>query len=106
MQNMPRHIECFDISHLSGTNTVGSMVTFIDGKPDKSKYRKFKIKGVAGNDDYASMEEVIERRYSGMLSKSMELPSLIVIDGGKGQLSSTLKILRKLKIWITKSTKE
>ena len=98
LEKMPRHIECFDISHLGGTNTVASMVTFIDGKEDKSKYRRFKIRNVSGIDDFASMEEVIERRYTKTLSKNMSLPDLIVIDGGKGQLSSTLKILKKHKI--------
>jgi excinuclease ABC subunit C len=98
LEKIPKHIECFDISHLGGTNTVASMVTFIDGKEDKSKYRKFKIRSVNQIDDFASMEEVIDRRYGGSLTRSMRLPDLIVIDGGKGQLSSTMKILRKLKV--------
>ncbi len=96
----PRHIECFDISHLSGTNTVASMVTFIDGKPEKTKYRKFKIQTVEGIDDYKSMEEVILRRYTKSLSESMEFPDLIVIDGGKGQLSSAVHILEKAQLKI------
>jgi len=98
LEKLPRHIECFDISHLSGTNTVASMVTFIDGKEDKSKYRKFKIRSVKGIDDFLAMEEVLERRYSKTLSKKMKLPDLVVIDGGKGQLSSAVKILRKYEV--------
>ena len=97
---IPRHIECFDISHLGGTNTVASMVTFIDGKPDTSKYRKFKLRTVEGIDDFKSMKEVIERRYTKSLSESMELPDLIVIDGGKGQLSSALAILEEHNLHI------
>ena len=100
LKDLPRHIECFDISHLGGTNTVGSMVTFIDGKEDFSKYRKFKIRSVVGPDDFLSMEEVIQRRYGGTLAKSMRLPNLIIVDGGKGQLSSTVKILKELNITV------
>jgi len=98
LKKLPRHIECFDISHLSGTNTVASMVTFIDGKEDKSKYRKFKIREMTQGDDYLAMEEVISRRYGKTLAQSMKLPDLIIVDGGKGQLSSTTKILKKLNI--------
>lgn len=100
LEKTPRHIECFDISHLSGTNTVASMVTFIDGKADKSKYRKFKIRTVEGIDDYKSMEEVILRRYTKTLSESMDYPDLIVIDGGKGQLSSAVRILEEANLKI------
>lgn len=98
LEFMPKHIECFDISHLGGTNTVASMVTFIDGKADKSKYRKFKIRTVEGIDDFMAMEEVIERRYAKTLSKTMKLPDLVIIDGGKGQLSSTLKTLEAIGV--------
>jgi len=100
LDKLPKHIECFDISHLGGTNTVASMVTFIEGQSDKSKYRKFRIRSVQGIDDFLAMEEVIRRRYrkGGMLQKSMKLPDLIIVDGGKGQLSSTTKILNQLKI--------
>ncbi|MFA4960396.1 MAG: excinuclease ABC subunit UvrC [Candidatus Pacearchaeota archaeon] len=96
---LPRQIECFDISHLVGTNTVASMVTFIDGMPDKSYYRKFKILSDA-NDDYAAMREVIERRYGGNLSKKLKYPDLIVVDGGLGQLNSAVFSLTKLNIKI------
>lgn len=98
LEKLPRHIECFDISHLGGTNTVASMVTFIDGQSDKSKYRKFKIQSVIGIDDFAAMEEVVQRRYTKSLSHSMTLPDIIVIDGGKGQLSSALSILKKYNV--------
>ncbi len=100
LSKIPRHIECFDISHLGGTNTVASMVTFIDGKAEKSLYRKFKINSVSGPDDFLSMEEVIDRRYSKSLSQKMKLPDLIVIDGGKGQLSSAKGVLDNLGVKI------
>ena len=88
LKNEPNHIECFDISNIQGTNTVAACVVFIDGKPMKKMYRKFIIKTVSGPNDYKSMEEVIYRRYSRMLNEKLDLPKLIVIDGGKGQLSS------------------
>jgi excinuclease ABC subunit C len=91
----PRRIECFDISHLSGTNTVASMVSFNNGLPEKSNYRKFKIR-TDQNDDYLAMEEVIERRYSGSLTKTLSNPDLIVVDGGLGQLNSAIKALKKI----------
>lgn len=94
----PRVIECFDISHLSGTHTVASMVQFRDGKADKSNYRRFKIKTVEGIDDFASIAEVVSRRYSRLLEEEKPLPDLIVIDGGKGQLSSAVAVLKKLGI--------
>jgi excinuclease ABC subunit C len=96
LKNIPRIIECFDISHLSGSNTVASMVNFKNGLADKSSYRKFKIY-TDQNDDYLAMAQVIERRYSGSLSKSMKDPDLIVVDGGIGQLNSALDILKKIK---------
>jgi excinuclease ABC subunit C len=100
LEKLPQNIECFDISHLGGTNTVASMVSFHNGVPNKSNYRKFKIQTPMENDDYLAMREVIKRRYSASLSKSMKLPDLIVIDGGPGQLSSAVSILKELKIKI------
>lgn len=96
LKNLPRKIECFDISNLQGTDTVASLVVFVDGKPKKSLYRKYIIKNVAGPDDFASMEEVIERRYRQLKEKDEQLPDLIMVDGGKGQLSSAISILDKL----------
>ncbi len=92
----PRHIECFDNSNIQGTNPVAACVVFKDGKPSKKDYRHFKIKTVEGPDDFASMEEVVYRRYSRLLAEEKPLPQLIVIDGGKGQLSSALKSLDAL----------
>jgi len=92
----PRRIECFDISHLQGAETVASMVSFLDGKPRKSEYRKYSIRSVEGVDDFASMREVIERRYTRLLDEERPLPDLIVIDGGKGQLSSAVEVLQSL----------
>lgn len=94
LKNIPSHMECFDISHLGGTGTVASMVTFIDGVPDKSKYRKFKIKELPLNkiDDFESMREVVFRRYKNL----KEMPDLIIIDGGKGQLSSAKESLDRI----------
>ena len=92
----PRRIEAFDISHLDGTNTVASMVCFIDGKARKSEYRKYKIKTVDGVDDFAAMREVVFRRYRRLKSEQAILPDLILIDGGKGQLSMAISALREL----------
>lgn len=96
LTNLPHHIECFDNSNISGDFPVSSCVVFIDGKPFKSQYRRFNIKSVEGPNDFASMEEVVERRYSRQLSEGNQLPDLIVIDGGKGQLSSAFSVLQKL----------
>ncbi|HEX7358206.1 MAG TPA: excinuclease ABC subunit UvrC [Ignavibacteriaceae bacterium] len=96
LKTLPRKIECFDISNLQGTDTVASMVVFEDGKPKKSLYRKFIIKSVQGPDDFSSMREVIERRYSRLKEENQILPDLIMVDGGKGQLSSAVEILDKL----------
>ena len=101
LNNDPNHIECFDISNIQGTNTVAACVVFIDGKPMKKMYRKFIIKTVSGPNDYKSMEEVIYRRYSRMLKEKSDLPKLIIIDGGKGQLSSAVKSLKELKLYTT-----
>ena len=92
----PRHIECFDNSNIQGTNPVAACVVFKNGKPSKKDYRKFNIKTVEGPDDFASMEEVVYRRYKRLLAEEQPLPQLIIIDGGKGQLSSALKSLDKL----------
>ncbi|MBP9212488.1 MAG: excinuclease ABC subunit C [Bacteroidetes bacterium] len=94
----PRRIECFDISHFQGTETVASMVVFVDGKPKKSEYRKFKIRTVAAAEvnDFASMKEVIFRRYKRVKEEALEMPELIMVDGGKGQLSSALESLTEL----------
>lgn len=92
----PRHIECFDNSNIQGTNPVAACVVFKNGKPSKKEYRKFNIKTVEGPDDFASMEEVVYRRYKRLKEEEQPLPQLIIIDGGKGQLSSALKSLDKL----------
>lgn len=92
----PRHIECFDNSNIQGTNPVAACVVFRDGKPSKKEYRHFNIKTVIGPDDFASMEEVVHRRYKRLMDNGEDLPQLIVIDGGKGQLSSAVKSLERL----------
>ena len=96
MKVPPRRIEAFDISHLGGTNTVASMVCFVDGKPRKSLYRKFKVKTVDGIDDFASMQEIVHRRYKRQQKEGKSFPDLILIDGGKGQLSMAVSALREL----------
>ncbi len=108
LKNPPRILECFDNSHLQGTDLVSSMVMFVDGKPYKSGYRKFKNKTVLSNDDFASMKEVVKRRYSRLLldieenkklaepSDKIKLPDLVIIDGGKGQLSSAIEALEEI----------
>lgn len=93
---LPKHIECFDNSNIQGAYPVAAMSVFRDGKPSKKEYRHFNIRTVEGPDDFASMEEVIYRRYKRMLDEAQELPQLIVIDGGKGQLSSAVESLEKL----------
>ena len=92
----PRHIECFDNSNIQGTNPVAACVVFRDGKPSKKEYRHYNIKTVEGPDDFASMEEVVYRRYKRLLEEGASLPQLIIVDGGKGQLSSGLKSLEIL----------
>jgi excinuclease ABC subunit C len=92
----PRRIECFDISNIQETDTVASMVVFVDGKPKKSEYRKFKIHSIEGQNDFASMQEVVRRRYERLLRENEELPNLIMVDGGKGQLSSAVEVLETL----------
>ena len=95
---IPSHIECFDNSNLQGSNPVAACVVFKNGKPYKKDYRLFNIKTVVGPDDYKSMEEVVYRRYSRVLKEVLPIPQLIIIDGGKGQLSSAVKSLKKLKL--------
>jgi len=92
----PRHIECFDNSNIQGTNPVAACVVFKNGKASKKDYRKFNIKTVEGPDDFASMEEVVFRRYKRLLNEEEPLPQLIIVDGGKGQLSSGVKALEAL----------
>lgn len=94
----PRHIECFDNSNIQGSNPVAACVVFKDGKPSKKDYRHFNIKTVEGPNDFASMEEVVYRRYKRLLDENQALPQLIIIDGGKGQLSSALKSLDQLNL--------
>ena len=93
LKEEPRHIECFDNSNIQGTHPVAACVVFKNGKADKKEYRHFNIKTVEGPDDYASMEEVVHRRYKRLVEEGRDLPQLVVIDGGKGQLSSALKSL-------------
>lgn len=99
LPTLPHRIECFDNSNIQGTNPVASCVVFIDGKPAKREYRKFHVKTVVGADDFASMEEIIYRRYHRVLDEGLELPDLIVIDGGKGQLHSAVNSLKKLDLF-------
>ncbi|MBK9689711.1 MAG: excinuclease ABC subunit UvrC [Saprospiraceae bacterium] len=98
MQDLPLHIECFDNSNIQGTNPVASCVVFRNAKPFKKDYRHFKIKTVEGPNDFASMEEVVYRRYARMLEEKQALPNLVIIDGGKGQLSAAVKSLNELGI--------
>jgi excinuclease ABC subunit C len=98
LKRPPHHIECFDISHLSGRQTVGSMVCFKGGEPHKSHYRRFRIKTVKGIDDFASIAEIVGRRYRNLKDTGQPLPDLVLIDGGKGQLSAAAGALRKEKV--------
>jgi excinuclease ABC subunit C len=94
LAKLPRRIECYDISNISGKHAVGSMVVLQDGEPDKSSYRRFRIKTVSESDDYAMMYEVLSRRFA----HNENLPDLVVVDGGKGQLNIALSVLKDLKI--------
>ncbi|MBD5234633.1 MAG: excinuclease ABC subunit C [Bacteroidales bacterium] len=96
LTELPHHIECFDNSNIQGTNPVASCVVFRDGKPAKRDYRHFNIKTVEGPDDFASMKEVLTRRYTRLMQEGQELPQLIVVDGGKGQLSSAVEALDEM----------
>ncbi len=98
LNQLPTHIECFDNSNIQGTNPVAACVVFKNTVPSKKEYRHYNIKSVVGPDDYASMEEVIFRRYDRLLKEKQSLPQLIIIDGGKGQLSSAIKSLEKLNL--------
>jgi len=98
LQTPPMRIECFDVSNIQSSDIVASMVCFDSAKPKKSEYRKFKITGLDHPDDFASMKQAVQRRYKRVLEEQMQLPDLIVIDGGKGQLSSALAALRELEI--------
>lgn len=99
LTELPRHVECFDNSNLQGTNPVASMVHFKNGKPYKKEYRHYNIKTVTGPDDFASMREIVFRRYRRLVGEGKDLPQLIVIDGGKGQLSSACDALRELDLY-------
>ena len=99
LKELPRHIECFDNSNIQGTNPVSACVVFKEAKPSKKDYRHFNIKSVEGPDDFASMEEVVYRRYKRMLDEGQDLPQLIIVDGGKGQLSSAVNSLQKLGLY-------
>lgn len=98
LPNLPRHIECFDISHISGTYCVASMVHFSNGVPDKKHYRRFKIRSFVGNDDFRAMEEVVGRRYRRLAEEGKPFPGLILIDGGRGQVSAALKAFLALDL--------
>ena len=100
LQDTPTVIECFDVSHLSGTSPVASMVQFRNAKPDKSNYRRFKIRSVEGVDDTAAIGEVVRRRYKRLKREKQNMPDLVIIDGGLGQLNSALKEIEKLELKI------
>jgi excinuclease ABC subunit C len=99
LKELPRHIECFDNSNIQGTNPVSACVVFRDARPSKRDYRIFNVKTVVGPDDFATMEEVIYRRYKRLTEEGQELPQLIIVDGGKGQLSSAVESLKKLDLY-------
>lgn len=99
LKSLPRHIECFDNSNIQGTNPVAAMVCFKDAKPSKKDYRHFTIKTVVGPNDFASMNEVVGRRYARLLNEEESLPDLIVVDGGKGQLSAACDALKELNLY-------
>jgi excinuclease ABC subunit C len=98
MDVLPKHIECFDNSNLLGNQPVSSCVVFKNGKPSKKDYRHFHVKTVEGPNDFASMEEIVMRRYSRLLNEKVDLPDLVIIDGGKGQLSAAMKSIQKLDL--------
>ena len=100
LKRAPSRIECFDISNIMGNQAVGSMVSFLNGRPDKSNYRRFKIKMVEGIDDFKMMAEVVRRRYTRLKNESAIFPDLIIVDGGKGQLSAAAEELKKLEVVI------
>ncbi len=99
LKAIPEHIECFDNSNIQGHNPVASMVCFLKGRPSKSEYRKFNIKTVEGPDDFASMYEIVYRRYRRIINENKSLPDLIVIDGGKGQLNAAVRALKNIELY-------
>jgi len=99
LSHLPNTIECFDNSNLQGTNPVASMVRFVNGKADKKNYRHYNIKTVEGPNDFASMKEIVSRRYKRLLEENQPLPDLIIVDGGKGQLSSACEALKDLNLY-------
>ena len=99
LKNIPFHIECYDISNIQGSNTVASLVKFQDGYPNKKEYRRFKIRDLTRPDDFESMKQVIRRRYERVIDEGLELPDLIIVDGGKGQLSSACEVLKELDLY-------
>jgi excinuclease ABC subunit C len=98
LKSPPFCIECFDISHLSGTDPVASMVRFLNGHPSKSDYRKYKVKTARGGDDYASMSEILTRRLTRLQRENEDMPDLLVIDGGKGQVEAAFEVLKKMNL--------
>ena len=104
MTVMPRHIECFDNSNISGSSPVASCVVFRNAKPSKKEYRHFNIKTVEGSDDFASMREVVTRRYSRLSQEGEELPQLLIVDGGKGQVTSAIEALDSIPLYIDKNS--
>ncbi len=97
LQRLPRRIECFDNSNIQGSDPVASMVCFVDAKPRKSEYKRFNIKTVQGADDFASMKEVVKRRYQRVKKQGLQAPDLIVVDGGKGQLNAAIEALDEIE---------
>ncbi|NTU52933.1 MAG: excinuclease ABC subunit C [Chlorobiaceae bacterium] len=100
LERLPERIECFDNSHIQGTDYVSAMVTFVSGKPKKADYRKFRLKSFEGSDDYAAMHEAVSRRYGGSLAEELPLPDLVLIDGGKGQVNVAWRALQELGLTI------
>ena len=100
LPEIPKILECFDISNHGAQYAVGSMSRFVDGRPDKSGYRKFKIKTVSGRDDYSMISEIVKRRYYRLAEENSKLPDLVLIDGGKGQLNAAQKSLQSVRVKI------
>jgi len=98
LPRLPKHIECFDNSNLQGSNPVSSCVVFKDGKPSKKNYRHFEVKNIEGPNDFMTMQQVVERRYTRLIEEEKSLPDLIIVDGGKGQLSSAVEVLIRLNL--------
>lgn len=96
LEKLPERIECFDNSHIQGSDYVSAMVTFVSGRPRKSDYRKFRLRSFEGSDDYAAMHEALTRRYGGSLAEKLPMPDLVLVDGGKGQVSVAARALREL----------